>query len=198
MNNRVVYCLAAVAALHAASFRASPASAGEAAPDAAATARAEAAGEDPAADPEASVEAMSSESYEDLLKLWGETAKSGATPIENLSLPLESHPNGRVKAMLHADMALVPVEGVVRAKGIVVELYDKEGVLECLLISDNCIFDRATQRGYCEGPVRIERRDVRISGEGMVWMVREQGAKILSRATVRLNRFTKDMGGLVR
>ena len=187
----MVYCLAAVAALIAVLAPPAPASAGEEAPAAAAAAPAE-------ADPEAAVEGMSSESYGDLLKLWGETAESGATPIENLSLPLESHPNGRIKALLRADQALVPVEGVVRGKGVVVELYDRDGVLECLIIADNCIFDRATQRGYCKGTVRIERRDARITGEGMVWMVREQGAKILSKAKVRLNRFTKDMGGLVR
>ena len=162
-------------------------------------------GEPPAADAapaaasgaEVSLERLSEESYEDLLKAWGETADSDATPLENLALPLESHPNGKVKVLLRADSALIPAEGLLRGRGLVVEIYDDQGRLECILIADNCIFDRQTQRGYCEGPVRIERKGVRLTGNGMVWMVKEQSAKILSDVKVLSNRFIRDMKGLL-
>ena len=149
-------------------------------------------------DPEAALEAVSGDSCEDLLKLWEETGDTDATPIENLVLPLESHPNGRVKTLLRAKTGLVPVDGIVRGTGVLVERYDDSGRLDCIIAAENCIFDRETQRGYCEGNVRIERKGVRITGVDMVWRVKEQGAKILSNAKVIANRFVKDMGTLLK
>lgn len=149
-------------------------------------------------DPEEAIKTLSDDSYEDLLKLWEETKDSDVTPIENLALPLESHSNGRVKTLLRARYALVPVDGVVRGSGVLVERYDATGRLDCLIAADNCIFDRETERGYCEGNVRIERKGVRVTGVNMVWRVKEQGAKILSDAKVVANRFIKDMKGILK
>lgn len=148
--------------------------------------------------PETALKALSDDSCEDLIKLWEETKDSDVTPIENLALPLESHANGRVKTLLRARYALVPVEGVVRGSGILVERYDSAGRLDCIIAADSCIFDRETERGYCEGNVRIERKGVRVTGVNMVWRVKEQGAKILSDAKVVANRFVKDMGTLLK
>ena len=149
-------------------------------------------------DPEAAIAEAQADSYEDLLKLWGDTADSEATPIENLSVPLESHGNGRVKTLLTAKSALVPAEGVIRGKGVVVERRDENGVVDCIIAAENCIFDRETQRGFCQGDVSIYGRGVRVTGSNMVWNVENQSAKIIYKAKVVTNRFVKDMGKLLK
>ncbi len=134
---------------------------------------------------------------EDLLRAW-QTSDPTAMPVENLTLPIDTHPNGRVRAVLHAASALVPQRGFIRAKDVTVEMYDDKGRLEGVVTAENCIYDRRGQRGYCDGKIRIERSGVRILGVNMVWLVREQNAKILSQAEVRVERFMRDLGGFLK
>ncbi len=121
-----------------------------------------------------------------------------AMPVENMTLPLDHHPNLRVRALLKAGKALVPNEGFVRASDVVIELYDELGKLEGLFVADHCIVDRATSSGYCEGKVRIERMGVRITGVDMLWLMEERNVRILSQAEVRTDRFIEGMGDLFK
>lgn len=133
-----------------------------------------------------------------LMTAWRQEADPSAMPVENLSLPIDHYPNGRPRAVLKAARALVPPKGFIRAGDVNVEMYDEQGRLEGLFLAENCIYDRLTQCGYCEGTVRIERSGVRITGVNMVWQMRERSAKILSRAEVRVERFVKGFGGLFK
>jgi hypothetical protein len=131
-----------------------------------------------------------------LREAWRQAADPNALPVENMTLPVAHHPDGRVRALLKAGKALIPAvdSGYVRAQDVVVEIFDNAGHLEGIFITDNCFFDRATSDGYCEGKVRIEQRGVRIFGVDMVWNLETRRAKILSQAEVRLNRFMEGIG----
>lgn len=131
-----------------------------------------------------------------LIAAWAQTVDPAAMPVENMSLPIAHHPGGQVRAMLKAVQALLPANdsGYVRAKDVVVELYDPAGQLEGIFITDSCIYDRKTESGYCEGKVRIERRGVHITGTNMVWNLSSRSAKILSQPEVRFNRFMEGIG----
>jgi hypothetical protein len=134
---------------------------------------------------------------DDLLAAW-QTTDPTATPVENLALPIDYRPDGRVKALLRAGSALVPPRGYIRARDVTVEMYAADGKLDGVLTAENCIYDRKGQRGYCEGKVRIERAGVTVRGMNLVWLVKEQNAKILSQAEVRVDRFMRDLGGFLK
>jgi len=127
---------------------------------------------------------------------WRQAADPSALPVENMTLPVAHHPDGRVRALLKAGKALIPAvdSGYVRAQDVVVEIFDDHGRLEGIFITDNCFFDRATSDGYCEGKVRIEQRGVQVFGVDMVWNLEARSAKILSQAEVRMNRFMEGIG----
>jgi hypothetical protein len=135
-----------------------------------------------------------------LVEAWSQAADPRAMPVENMTLPVAHHPNGRVRALLRAGRALIPAadSGYVRAQDVVIELYSEAGLLEGILVAENCFFDRATSAGYSEGKVRLEQRGVRIRGVNMVWNLEANSAKILSQPEVRFDRFIKGIGDLFK
>ncbi len=135
---------------------------------------------------------------EELRAAWHRPADPQAMPVDDLTLPLERHPNGQAQALLKAAHALVPEHGHLRARDVVIEMYDENGRLEGVFVAENCIFDRAGEAGYCPGKVRIERLGLRITGVDMVWQMREKTARILSQAEVRTDRFIRGTGKLLK
>jgi len=135
-----------------------------------------------------------------LVEAWRQAADPQAMPVENMSLPIAHHANGRVRAQLRAGRALIPASdsGYVRAMDVVIELYSEAGLLEGIVVAENCFFDRATSAGYSEGKVRLEQRGVHIRGANMVWNLETNSAKILSDPEVRFDRFLKGMGDLFK
>ena len=135
-----------------------------------------------------------------LVEAWRQAADPQAMPVENMSLPIAHHANGRVRAQLRAGRALIPAQdsGYVRAQDVVIELFSEAGLLEGVLVAENCFFDRATSSGYSEGKVRLEQRGVRIRGANMVWNLESNSAKILSEPEVRFDRFVKGIGDLFK
>jgi hypothetical protein len=135
-----------------------------------------------------------------LVEAWSQSADPKAMPVENMTLPIAHHANGRVRALLRAGRALIPPTdaGYIRAQEVVVEIYNDIGVLEGILVAENCFFDRATSAGYSEGNVRIKQRGVRIRGKNMVWNLDANSAKILSQPEVRFDRFMKGIGDLFK
>lgn len=133
-----------------------------------------------------------------LIAAWRQAADPKAMPVEKLAMPLDHHANGRPRAQLKAARALVPTQGYIRAHDVIIEMYDEHGRLEGVFVAENCIYDRATAAGYCEGKVRIERLGLRITGVNMVWHMQARSARILSQAEVRTDRFMRGMGGLFK
>lgn len=90
---------------------------------------------------------------------------SVATPMTKLCMPIANHPNGRVRARLNAAYALLPQNEneCIRANNITLELFDPTGVLESIFTAEDCVFDRWTKVGYCEGPVRLLYRKTKQS-----------------------------------
>ena len=135
-----------------------------------------------------------------LVEAWGQAIDARAIPVENMSLPIAHHPNGRVRAQLQAGRALLPAEdsGYVRATNVVIQLYSPTGLLEGIIVTENCFFDRAISSGYSEGRVRLEQRGLRIQGVNMVWNLDQGSAKILSQPEVRFDRFMEGIGDLFK
>lgn len=146
-----------------------------------------------------------------LMKTWADVESSeGDIPLEDVSFPLASYPDGSVRVQFMASHALLPQDekAYVRAKGVYMEMFEPSPqqeaqakgahVLDGVFQADNCIFDRATRTGYCEGWVRLQYRNVKITGTNMVWDMESRNAKILSGARVVVNRFMQDVGKVFR
>ena len=132
-----------------------------------------------------------------MMATWSEVEGSeGDIPLENVSFPLVSYPDGSVRVQFKAKHALLPQDekAYVRAKGVHMELFEPGGLMSGIFRSENCIFDRATRTGYCEGWVRVQYRNVKITGTNMVWDMETRNVKVLSGAHVLVNRFMQDLG----
>ena len=143
---------------------------------------------------------------EQLMAAWqlGEAEVGEAVPMEGLSFPIDHFDDGTVRAQFSADWALIPDDpaAFVRAKGVCIELYDEQGAVQGIYVAENCIFDRATKIGYCEGQVRMEYhapgRNIRLDGQGMQWNLATRGAKILSEPKLVMSEIMGELGGAFR
>lgn len=141
-----------------------------------------------------------------LIAAWsmGETEAGEAVPMEGLSFPIDHFDDGTVRAQFSAEWALIPNDpaAFVRAKGVCIELYDEQGAVQGIYVADNCIFDRATKIGYCEGPVRMEYqapgRSIRLDGRGMQWNLATRDAKILAEPKLVMSEIMGELGGAFR
>ncbi len=141
-----------------------------------------------------------SESEGRLIEAWQEAGSSGAMPVKEMTLPVAHYDDGTVRALLRAKEALIPPndKGPVRARGVVVEMFSEKGLFEGVFIADKLFYDRNTNDSYCEEAVRLEWRDIKITGSNMVWNLETRNAKILSHPKVELNRFMEGIGEAFR
>lgn len=133
-----------------------------------------------------------------------EMKEADGVPMEQLSFPIDHFEDGTVRAQFSARWALVPndEDAFIRAKGICIELYDESGSVVGMYLAENCIFDRTTRVGYCEGPVRIEykapERNIRLDGVNMQWNLATRNAKILSEPKLVMSDIMGNLGKAFR
>ena len=132
-----------------------------------------------------------------LAERWDEIKAKMTTPVENLSLPLEYHPNGLVRARLFAERSQIFEDGMIFASGVKVALYDDKGVLDGFLKAKDCIFDREASHGYCKGRVEVKYGSDVIRGVGMYFSISGEYIKILSDCEIRTKRFQGNLGRLL-
>ncbi|MDD4101383.1 MAG: hypothetical protein PHU80_01965 [Kiritimatiellae bacterium] len=141
-------------------------------------------------------ERSSDEGWRALAERWHDVKESMTSPVENLMLPIDHFPNGRVKAMLAAKKAQVFLDGIIFAEDVTVDLFNDKGKLDGRLTAEGCIFDRNTKTGYCEGPVSMEKEGDRLKGLGMFFSFDRQSIKILGKCEIRTRRIRNNFGRL--
>ena len=110
----------------------------------------------------------------------------GESVVENFRIPLEKYANGKVKVLLVAKRAHIPVGGAVRATGVTVELYDAEGAFEGLLKAEGLTVNPETREAHDARPVSLEYRGVTISGDGYTWDNEKQTIRVESNVVMRI------------
>ena len=128
---------------------------------------------------------------------WEKVKSEMDAPIENLSIPLEYHPGGLVKARLYAEKAQIFTNGVVFATGVKINLFTKSGKLDGYLKTDDCLFDRQASHGYCKGRVEVVKDTDFLKGVGMYFSISNEFIKIISNCEIRTNRFKNNLGRLL-
>ncbi|MEI8241635.1 MAG: hypothetical protein WCI17_00035 [bacterium] len=130
--------------------------------------------------------------WADMADVWRRQPDAEASPVENLTLPIEHYDNGRVRAVLYASKAAVGKGGMIWAWKVVVEMLDLGGAPDGRIEADSCLYDRTARRGYCPDSVALVRTNVTASGIGMYWTMAPQRMQILSNGVMRLHPKPKD------
>ena len=90
---------------------------------------------------------------------------------------------------MHLSAAQAPVsegEGEVEAAAALVESFDPDGSMAMRLEADRCWYNRATGRIDTDGPVRMDRDDMEVTGVGMEWKASERTLRLYSKVRVIL------------
>jgi hypothetical protein len=134
--------------------------------------------------------------WRDLADVWeAGRNKPVGSPVENLTLPLEHHLNGRVRAVLRARTASMADDRLVRAWQVTVDLFTDEGAPDGRIEAESGLFDRGSRRGYCCGAVVFSRQEARVSGTDLFWSAEQQQLRILSHGQVRTRWQVGAIGG---
>lgn len=124
--------------------------------------------------------------WADLADIWRKTPDADASPVENLTLPIEHYENGRVRAVLHAGKASVGRGGLIWSWQVRVDLFSLAGQEDGHVEAESCLYDRNARRGYCPENVRLVRTNATVSGVGMYWSMADQRMRILTQPVVEM------------
>ncbi len=120
-----------------------------------------------------------------------DVAATGDQRVSNLRLPLQRHPNGRVKELFLAKEAEMTPDGrFVVDGGLLLLLLDENGATNGIGRGASGFYDRGSNYAECIGPVSLELRSkgVRLEGTNMVWNSAETLLRIPTNAVLTLRR----------
>lgn len=115
-------------------------------------------------------------------------ADPDAIPARNVRLPIAHHPDGSVRAVLHAVRLWAALQGPMRAEQIEVVLFDPERAIEGVMILERGVFDRERAQGVGLGPLRLQYQGVDLQGTNAVWSGQAQTVTFPERSTIRFRR----------
>lgn len=109
------------------------------------------------------------------------------SPAEDITIPIESYPNGTVKASISAKRAqFFLAQDLVWGEGVVAREYAEDGVRVTAQVEANhCVIDRKTRCGWAEGPAKISVSGTTVEGEGIYFSFSEEFVKILSKVVIK-------------
>lgn len=136
---------------------------------------------------ELGVLATNAAGWADLADIWRHPDPH-ASPVENLTLPVEHYDNGRIRAVLYANKAFMGNAGMIWSWNVTVDMFDPAGAPDGRVEAESCLYDRNARRGYCPATVKLVRTNATIDGIGMYWTMDTKRMQILSNPVVRLRK----------
>ncbi len=105
---------------------------------------------------------------ERLMSAYTNISAKVAEPAENVTVPVESFPDGAIKTVVQAKKAQYFLqEGFIWAENVVVKRFRSPGKLEFRIDARNCIIDRATKSGWVNGKAIIRHDGTVFYGDGV-------------------------------
>ncbi len=103
-----------------------------------------------------------------LREAYRQCVQSLQTPAEDVTIPVETFPDGSVKFVIHAQKAqYFLASGLVWAEGVTVRKFKRDGVLDLTLEAQNCVVDRLTKSGWAEGAATLTQGETVFRGRGV-------------------------------
>lgn len=106
-------------------------------------------------------------------------------PSEGIVVPIESHPDGSLKADVYAGKAqFFEKDSIVWCGDVVVREYDTDGRIKLELKASSCVVDRNTKSGWVEGFASGRYDKTKINGVGIYFSFPEEFVKISSNVVI--------------
>lgn len=100
-------------------------------------------------------------------------------PAENVTVSLETFPDGTVKTSVSAQRAQFFLDtGLVWAEGVVLRKFKKDGVLDARIDAENCVIDRNAKAGWSEGEAKVVQGSTAFRGKRVYFSSREGYVKV--------------------
>lgn len=120
-------------------------------------------------------------------------------PAENVSIPIETFPNGTVKSRVTAARAHIFADtGFVWGEKVRVEQYLEDGTVHASLDAESCVVDRGTQSGWVAGDAKMTYGEASVKGRGVYFSLARQFIKIFSQSEIRVGHAKFDAGSLFK
>lgn len=117
-------------------------------------------------------------------------------PADDVTIPVDTHPDGSVKTIVNAKRAQYFLKsGLVWAEGVVVRKHSQDGSLDLRIEAENCVIDRQSRSGWVDGRAKIVQGSTVFTGRNVFFSSPEEYVKVFR--NVKL--LTKDakVGGIV-
>ena len=110
-----------------------------------------------------------SEEASEMRRAYAEYSGRVNIPAENLTVPLESFPNGSVKSSIFAKNACFFLqEGYIWGKGVTIRQFTPDGKVESQVDADTCLVNRETRKAWVEGHAKAYyRNQAEIEGDNV-------------------------------
>ena len=139
----------------------------------------------------------------DMLRLraaFAECAKKVVAPAENVSMVLESYPDGKAKSRITAARAMIFSDSsYIWAEKIRLEQFDATGTNRTArLDAENCLVDRATKTGWVDGNADMLYGDATVKGRGIYFSLTREFIKIFSQSEIHTKGGKINPGRLIK
>lgn len=131
-----------------------------------------------------------------LRKAYADCVSKLQVPADDVTIPIDTHPDGSVKTIVNAKRAQYFLEtGLVWAEGVVVRKYRRDGSLDTRIDAEKCVIDRQSRSGWVAGRAKIVQGSTVFTGRNVFFSSPEEYVKVFR--NVKL--LTKDakVGGIV-
>ena len=99
---------------------------------------------------------MLSREAERLRAAYSNCMSRATAPAEDVTIPVETFPDGTVKASVSAKKAMFFADsGFIWAQGVVASRFADDGTEITRIEADSCVIDRDTRSGWMEGPAKM-------------------------------------------
>ena len=108
------------------------------------------------------------------------------TPAENVTIPLENHPDGSVKSVISASSAQLFLDtGFVWGTNVVVRQMATNGVVEAEVAADSCVVDRQMKSGWAAGHAKAVYQENEVEGDGIYFSLPEEFVTIYANTQIK-------------
>ena len=102
-------------------------------------------------------------------------------PAEDVTIPVDTHPDGSVKFVVSAKRAQFFLDsGLVWAENVVAKKFDTSGVLDTRIDARACVIDRYTRSGWAAGPARVCQGKTTLCGSDVYFSSQESYVRMFS------------------
>ena len=123
---------------------------------------------------------------ERLQSVFADCRKLATAPAENISVPVESFPDGSIKSQVLAKQAQIFLDtGMVWAKDVTVRMFDPAGKTEAEVKAGECVIDRNGKCAWVDGHAAARYQDTELEGDGIYFSFAEEYVKIMQNAEIR-------------